>query len=94
LFHIFKNKVEVIVDSDDFLQFHNLRVVQLAQGLYLSECHALFPRVKLLLHFLDGYLFLVLNVDAFDNGTVCSISECFKNFVPFHYLIIQIISNY
>jgi len=43
LFHVFKNKVEVIVDPDDFLELDDLLVVKFAERLYLAEGHALLP---------------------------------------------------
>lgn len=85
LFHVFKYKVEVIVDSNDFLQFHDERVIQFTQRLDLSQGHALLPRVELLLHLFDRHFFLRLQVDGLDDRTVRTIAESFQNFVPFHF---------
>ena len=86
LLHIFKNEVQVIVNSNNFLQLHDLVVIQFAKRFDLTQGHALFPGVKLFLHLLDGDLLLRLNVDGFNDGAVGTVAEGLKNFVPFHYL--------
>ena len=67
LLHVLKDKVKIVVYTDHFLKFDDLRMVKLAKRLDLSEGHALLPRVELLFHFLDGYLLFALNVDGLHN---------------------------
>ena len=67
LLHVLKHKVEVVVNPDYFLKLDYLCVVQLAQGLDLTQRHALFPRVEFFLHLLDSHLFFGLNVYGLDD---------------------------
>ena len=84
LLHIFKNEVQVVIYPDYLLEFNNLLVIQLTEGLDLAESHTLLPRVELLLHLLDGHLFFGLDVDSFNDGTVGTITKCLDNLVLVH----------
>ena len=84
LLHELEDKVQVVVDANDFFELDDLRMVQLAERLNLSQCHALFPRIELLFHFFDGHLLLGLDVDGLDDGAVGSIAESLRNLVPLH----------
>ena len=53
LLHVLEDEVQVVVDTDDLLQFDDLRVVELAKRFNFTQGHALLPRVKLFLHLLN-----------------------------------------
>lgn len=74
LLHVLEDEVEVVVDANDFFEFDDLAVIQFAERLYFSEGHALLPRVKLLLHFLDCNLLFRLDVYSFDDRPVSAIA--------------------
>ena len=84
LLHIFKDEIEVVIHSNNFFKFDDLRVVKLAQRLNLSKGHAFFPRVELFFHLFDGDLFLRLDIYCFDDGAIGAISERLQNLVPLH----------
>lgn len=67
LLHVLKDKVEIVVHSDDLFQFHDVYVVQLPQRLNLSQSHALVPRIKFLLHLLNRNYFVALLVLSLDD---------------------------
>jgi len=85
LLHVFEHEIKVVVDPDDFLQFDDVPVIKLTKRLDLTESHAFLPRVKLLLHLLDGDLFPRLEVCGFYHRSIGSIAQCFCNFIPFHF---------
>ena len=55
-YQVLKHKKKLIVFSDDLLQFHHTRVVELAEGFDFPKRHALLPAKELALHLLDGHL--------------------------------------
>lgn len=67
LLHELEDKVQVVVNPNHLFEFDDLGMIQLSEGLYLSERHALLPRVELLFHFFDGDLFFRLDVCGLDN---------------------------
>ncbi len=54
---VLKHKEELIVFPDHFLQLDHTGVVQLTEGLDLSQRHAFFPAEELAFHFFDGHLY-------------------------------------
>ena len=84
LLHEFEDEVKIIVDTNDLFELNDLGVVKLAQRLYFPKGHALLPRVKLLLHLLDGNFFLRLDVYGLDHTAICAVAERLQNLVPFH----------
>ena len=43
LFHVFKHEVQVVVHADDFFEFDDLGMVELAERFDLAKGHALLP---------------------------------------------------
>ena len=83
-FHVFEHKEELVVFTNDLFQFDDVRVVELLQRLHLSQLHALLPRVKLLLHALDGGDLARLPVDGAQDGPIRTITKLFGHLVPIH----------
>ena len=74
LFHVFKNEIEIVINSYDLFQLHDIDVVQFPERLNFPESHAFFPTIELLFHFLNGDLLVGLLVGGLDNGSIGSIS--------------------
>ena len=55
-YQVLEHKEELVVLSDDLLELHHTRVVEFAEGLDLTQRHALLPAKELALHLLDGHL--------------------------------------
>lgn len=84
LLHVFKDKVEIIIDTDHFFEFDNIDMVELAEGFDLAKSHALLPTVKLLFHLLNCDLLVSLLVDGLDDGPVGTVSQGFEYLVAIH----------
>lgn len=82
--HVFEDEVEIIVDSDDFLQFYDVRMIKFPQSFDLSEGHALIPRVKFFLHLLYRYNFSILSIGRHGDTSVGAITQIFSNLVFIH----------
>ena len=74
LFHVLEDKVKVVINSDDFFQFHNVGMVEFAQRLNFTQSHTLLPRIELLLHLLYSYFFIRLLVYRFYDWSIGSVT--------------------
>jgi len=55
LLHVFKNEIEIVIDSDDLLKFDDVHLIQFSERFDFTKRHALLPTIELLFHLLDSY---------------------------------------
>ena len=67
LLHVLKDEIQVVIHTNHFFELDDLWMVQFSKRLDLSKGHALLPRVELLLHLFDSYLFSALSVHGLNN---------------------------
>mmetsp|Transcript_124915 Transcript_124915/g.303364 ORF Transcript_124915/g.303364 Transcript_124915/m.303364 type:complete len:290 (-) Transcript_124915:69-938(-) len=84
LLHVLEHEEELVILTDHFLELDNVGVVELLEALDLAQLHALFPRVELLLHLLDGHHLPRGAVDGLEDGPVGAVPELHRDFVAVH----------
>ena len=84
LLHVLEHEVQLVVLANDFLQLHDVGVVQLAQGLHLTKGDGLLPAVELTLHLLDGNHLVRLSVRRLPHAAIRPVSELLLHLVSIH----------
>ena len=73
--HVFEDHVKLSVDFEDFLEFDDVRMAELAEGFYFLEGHAFIPSREVLFHLFDSDFLPSGDVNCFHDCAVRAVAE-------------------
>ena len=73
----FEYETQFILNFENFLEFDDIRMIELSESFYLLELHALVPRRVLLFKLFDCNSFIRFKVNCLINRSVSSVTELF-----------------